>query len=218
MHGTLILSCCRYLDQEANGSIKGCIPLQNCTLEQQQGKISEWGSYTFVIRSELHRNFYLSAFDKDDLIQWIRALTYSCQLEIDQSCEANVEAMKYLVSSRPELVDELYQYAHPELIDPEHTGWLVKRGSGFPYRWQRRFFVLQAGELWYFKDQGQSKGQGKVSLDGAKLKVEKTSRSHQLEFELALASGRSLMLRCEDQTDWDMWMEMLVDVYGLAEC
>ena len=95
-----------------------------------------------------HRNFYLLAADVDDRTGWIDAMRPSTEGRIDLESSlsvtsANRAAMGYLVKERPELCDQPWGFANPPLMYPMLEGVLQKQGSGFPWSWQERQFVLQ---------------------------------------------------------------------------
>ena len=48
----------------------------------------------------------------------------------------------------------------PDMGGSTIEGWLTKRGSGYPHKWQRRFFVFLASNLtlYYFSADGSDGG------------------------------------------------------------
>lgn len=153
-----------YFEEEFSKEVLGCIPLLGCTL-----KHSSEGTDSFEIAHPVTRNFFLSAYSPDDRAEWVAAL-YECTdvMEPVSSCEANREAMTYLVQTRPDQVENPWEYGIPELMNPALKGTLTKQGSGFPWPWQERFFVLKGSGLWYFKA-GKHEPAGVIDMEGCDM-------------------------------------------------
>jgi len=153
-----------YFEEEFSREVLGCIPLLGCTL-----KHSSEGTDSFEISHPVTRNFFLSAYSPDDRAEWVAAL-YECtdKMEPVSSCEANREAMHYLVETRPDQVVNHWEYGIPEISNPTLKGTLTKQGSGFPWPWQERFFVLKGSGLWYFKE-GKHEPAGVVDMEACDL-------------------------------------------------
>jgi len=76
--------------------------------------------------------------------------------------------MHYLVETRPDQVVNHWEYGIPEISNPTLKGTLTKQGSGFPWPWQERFFVLKGSGLWYFKE-GKHEPAGVVDMEACDL-------------------------------------------------
>jgi len=193
-----------YLEDEYDGAICGCIPLEGVTLRH-----CDQGTDSFEVCHKSHRSFYLSAYNSTDRSSWVGAI-YEKNEEIDSFDKADLSAMRYLLQNRKELVDNPWAYGMPHLMGADRTGVLVKQGSGFPYRWQERHFVLKGCGLWYFKD-GSPEPQGVIIMNKhtavALPDGEKGSENRgEFAFEIQRSEGTCRMLlrssTLQSQQDW----------------
>ena len=85
----------------------------------------------------------------------------------------------------------------------EHCGWLLKQGRAV-LNWKMRWVLLQAGSLWYFKDQTLKEQLGRMPLFGCKLEPGATARHFSL-----VSEQRTLHLRAADRTEALAWQAVL---------
>ena len=90
-------------------------------------------------------------------------------------------------------------------------GWLVKRGSKMPHRWQRRYFSVVDAHVGYFTDDAMLRLKGEFSIT-ADTTVEPTpKRPH--GFRVCGSGlkhkGGTLLLAAEDGDAFQAWMDVL---------
>ena len=106
-------------------------------------------------------------------------------------------------------------------------GWLTKRGSGYPHKWQRRFFVFLASNLtlYYFSADGSDGGsyaaKGEVVIQlvrptdgealGLTFEVSSANRSGGLELNrdsIAATQARHMLARAPNASEHTRWLKV----------
>ncbi|XP_004636191.2 rho GTPase-activating protein 25 [Octodon degus] len=105
---------------------------------------------------------------------------------------------------------------------PIKMGWLKKQRS-IVKNWQQRYFVLKAQQLYYYKDEEDSKPQGCMYLPGSTIKEIATNpeEAGKFVFEIIPASGDlnraaqdSYILMASSQAEMEEWVKFLRRVAG----
>lgn len=84
------------------------------------------------------------------------------------------------------------------------SGYLEKKGSSPPYRWQRRFFVATDKYLRYYQTEECEALLAAIDLRGASVRQEARRA-----LELQLGSGEKMKLRATDEAARDEWVAAL---------
>ena len=98
--------------------------------------------------------------------------------------------------------------AFPFLADPDHVGYMAKRG-GVRKNWLRRYFVLKGKFLWYFQSETPTVVTGCVPLDGCTLQEQPNVGSH--TFSVDSEKRRSFWLSAYEDDEMEMWMSKIRD-------
>ncbi|CAK6435152.1 unnamed protein product [Pipistrellus nathusii] len=136
------------------------------------------------------------------------------------------EAAK-IARSRSVMTGEQMAAFHPSttpnpLERPIKMGWLKKQRS-IVKNWQQRYFVLRAQQLYYYKDEEDSKPQGCMYLPGSTIKEIATNpeEAGKFVFEVIPASwdqsrtGQdSYVLMASSQAEMEEWVKFLKRVAG----
>ncbi|EPQ19119.1 Rho GTPase-activating protein 25 [Myotis brandtii] len=105
---------------------------------------------------------------------------------------------------------------------PIKMGWLKKQRS-IVKNWQQRYFVLRAQQLYYYKDEEDTKPQGCMYLPGSTIKEIATNpeEAGKFVFEVIPASwdqsrtGQdSYVLMASSQAEMEEWVKFLKRVAG----
>ncbi|XP_037383427.1 rho GTPase-activating protein 25 isoform X2 [Talpa occidentalis] len=105
---------------------------------------------------------------------------------------------------------------------PIKMGWLKKQRS-FVKNWQQRYFVLRAQQLYYYKDEEDTKPQGCMYLPGSTIKEIATNpeEAGKFVFEITPASWEqnrmgqdSYILMASSQAEMEEWVKFLRRVAG----
>uniref|UniRef100_A0A096MX56 Rho GTPase activating protein 25 n=1 Tax=Papio anubis TaxID=9555 RepID=A0A096MX56_PAPAN len=137
-----------------------------------------------------------------------------------------VEAAK-IARSRSVMTGEQMAAFHPSstpnpLERPIKMGWLKKQRS-IVKNWQQRYFVLRAQQLYYYKDEEDTKPQGCMHLPGSTIKEIATNpeEAGKFVFEIIPASwdqnrmGQdSYVLMASSQAEMEEWVKFLRRVAG----
>lgn len=137
-----------------------------------------------------------------------------------------VEAVK-IARSRSVMTGEQMAAFHPPttpnpLERPIKMGWLKKQRS-IVKNWQQRYFVLKAQQLYYYKDEEDSKPQGCMYLPGSTVKEIATNpeEAGKFVFEVIPASSDqnrtgqdSYVLMASSQVEMEEWVKFLRRVAG----
>ena len=86
----------------------------------------------------------------------------------------------------------------------EHCGWLLKQGRAFQ-SWRMRWAMVQAGCLWYFKDDGRRELLGRMALASTTIVAERDARQFCIRSE-----QRVLRLIAADETEARAWIRVLL--------
>lgn len=137
-----------------------------------------------------------------------------------------VETVK-IARSRSVMTGEQMAAFHPPttpnpLERPIKMGWLKKQRS-IVKNWQQRYFVLKARQLYYYKDEEDSKPQGCMYLPGSTVKEIATNpeEAGKFVFEVIPASSDqnrtgqdSYVLMASSQVEMEEWVKFLRRVAG----
>ncbi|XP_037662393.1 rho GTPase-activating protein 25 isoform X2 [Choloepus didactylus] len=132
-----------------------------------------------------------------------------------------------IARSRSVMTGELMAAFHPPatpnpLERPIKMGWLKKQRS-IVKNWQQRYFVLRAQQLYYYKDEEDTKPQGCMYLPGSTIKEIATNpdEAGKFVFEVIPASwdqnrtGQdSYVLMASSQAEMEEWVKFLRRVAG----
>ena len=118
-----------------------------------------------------------------------------------------------------------------EYPNTNHCGYLWKRSSKFESKWQKRWFVLNDGELQYFKDSLRAeeyfkdeqtryadhslrKGYiGPISMcEVAKVNLSK----HQFVISITTPMQRTYLLKATNATEYKQWVHVLTSHYNIG--
>lgn len=91
-----------------------------------------------------------------------------------------------------------------DLPDIAHSGWITKKG-GIIFNWKKRFAVLRAGMLYYFKGEDYVDPQGVILLENTKARIgEKISgKPHIVE---VITPTRTWVLSCSTEEQANAWV------------
>ena len=181
--------------------MKSRIPLLGTKL-----KHSSEGTDSFEINHPVHRSFQISAYGAPDRSAWVEAIyNVTDRLLPVEECPSNRVAMTYLCENRPELVEDHWAFGIPELMKPALKGTLRKQGSGFPWSWQERLFVLKGCGLFYFKEDAHLPV-GVVDMDGCQIIMEVGGEA---PFKIRRPDGSEMSVRAGSEKLRAKWMESL---------
>ena len=97
-------------------------------------------------------------------------------------------------------------------------GWMKKRGTGFPYEWADRYFVLQKGDssrlAYYKKKEDADRGKdaaGVVDLEGATVETQRGSVKGKIDFGFKITTGKGTQyhLRVDTEEERQAWLSTL---------
>jgi len=127
---------------------------------------------------------------------------------------ANEAAMSWLVEKREESkLESVYRYSIPSLLYPDMKGFLVKKGSNFPWNWRNRLFCLAGTGLWCFDDRSATEPQFVWNLYGAK--VNPVDDPDGISFQLDLDHWpHPVLLRCISDMDRSTWIDAITQASG----
>lgn len=96
------------------------------------------------------------------------------------------------------------------LTNVDKEGYLVKEG-GIIKSWQKRWFVLKDGTLYYFKTHESQDPRGYIPLSGCKVKPAVNYTSRQFCFSISHPKNRTYYLCAKDQEELEDWVATLVE-------
>jgi hypothetical protein len=110
---------------------------------------------------------------------------------------------------------------------PRKVGWLFKEGHGFISFRQRRWCVLDGGNLVYFEQESSLppygiKEKGTVSLKGVTLTTAETSTKIpklRIHLSVGLPGTKDLLLETSDEINFQLWLTDIqthIDAYHTA--
>lgn len=149
-------------------------------------------------------------------------------LKLPRNWDFNLKAEAAKIArSRSVMTGEQMAAFHPPstpnpLERPIKMGWLKKQRS-IVKNWQQRYFVLRAQQLYYYKDEEDSKPQGSMYLPGSTVKEIATNpeEAGKFVFEVIPAScdqnriGQdSYILMASSQVEMEEWVKFLRRVAG----
>jgi len=113
--------------------------------------------------------------------------------------------MLYLCENRPELVEDHWAFGIPELMRPTLKGTLSKQGSGFPWYWQERMFILKGSGLFYFKEDSHIPA-GVVDMEGCVIILEIGGEA---PFKIRRPDGSEMNIRAGSEKLRAKWIKAL---------
>ena len=104
------------------------------------------------------------------------------------------------------------EYLGPKMGKPLRSGFMLKRGK-LHRNFKRRFFILQADSLYYFKKKGSSKPAGVIPLVNARLETQglKDGAFH------IVTNKRTYVLECAFEFERAGWLRELRARIGISK-
>ncbi len=110
-------------------------------------------------------------------------------------------------------------------LPPRKVGWLLKDGHGYISSKQKRWFVLDGGNLVYFEQESSSppygsKEKGSINLKGVTLTTSETSSKIpklKIHLSVGLPGTKDLMLETSDENNFQSWLAGIqthIDAYA----
>ena len=164
----------------------------------------------------------------EPLDQLLTHLGSKMSLKLPRNWDFNLKAeASKIARSRSVMTGEQMAAFHPPttpnpLERPIKVGWLKKQRS-IVKNWQQRYFVLRAQQLYYYKDEEDSKPQGCMYLPGSTVKEIATNpeEAGKFVFEVIPASSDqnrigqdSYVLMASSQVEMEEWVKFLRRVAG----
>ncbi|XP_017819748.4 rho GTPase-activating protein 25 isoform X1 [Callithrix jacchus] len=148
-------------------------------------------------------------------------------LKLPRTWDFNLKVEAKIARSRSVMTGEqmaaLHSSSTPNPLErPIKMGWLKKQRS-IVKNWQQRYFVLRAQQLYYYKDEEDTKPQGCIYLPGSTIKEIATNpeEAGKFVFEIIPASwdqnrmGQdSYVLMASSQAEMEEWVKFLRRVAG----
>eukprot|EP01104_Vermistella_antarctica_P011392 TRINITY_DN3174_c0_g1_i2.p1 TRINITY_DN3174_c0_g1~~TRINITY_DN3174_c0_g1_i2.p1 ORF type:complete len:1492 (-),score=397.22 TRINITY_DN3174_c0_g1_i2:2283-6758(-) len=198
------------------------MPLGEIHLENSRFRLCEPGDYGSALHFEVvspTRIWVLQANSADEREQWYHAMKQAkaAYWKANQKSPLGVPSLQRTTSSSP----VSHHFSKSQSAAPEREGYLMKQG-GNRKNWKKRWFMLKAGRLFYFKSAQESEPLGIISLVEATV-VAPQSKGHNVsqerhptEFKIVTRT-RVYFLRADDKIDMFDWIRAVESSKGDGE-